>query len=143
MWRHNCLATVHDCPYWQLFSGAWHFAQCRKNSSHLAHEQSTHDDGWLNQDCRRREIVMAAGAHESCAAQHQQLDSTVPTFAAWQCTPASLPAGWPGHRRRWEGRLDRGRRGHHLLQGGQGERMPCSAAQASNHVAAHDPGEKM
>jgi hypothetical protein len=22
MWRHNCFATVHDCPYWQLFSGA-------------------------------------------------------------------------------------------------------------------------
>jgi len=34
MCRQSCLATVHDCPYWQRPSGAWHLAQWRRNSSH-------------------------------------------------------------------------------------------------------------
>lgn len=50
MWRHSCFATVHDCPYWQLFSGAWHFAQCRKNRSHLSQVHGNHTDVWLTRN---------------------------------------------------------------------------------------------
>ncbi len=54
MWRHSCFATVHDCPYWQLPSGAWHLAQCRKNSSHLL--QKSHEVSALGARLRMLEL---------------------------------------------------------------------------------------
>ena len=85
MWRHSCFATVHDCPYWQLFSGAWHFAQCRKNRSHLPHEQSNHEE------IRLIEIVRSFNRASSMPSNaHNAVQPRVSSLTARRQTPLLL-----------------------------------------------------